>query len=151
MHWSGQISLHYMHKNKSERHISVPGTLEVAKYLGAQMCTGKNAEKESLSKIFAESIWLVWGGGVERMKRYSHMGIYYHPKVCSVCQGRNRVRLIVAPMCLMISCGEKLMAQQGDSPLLVDFVTSKPLWKMKRKKLEEIGHQSWAGKGFWLT
>lgn len=67
------------------------------------------------------------------MKRYSHMGIYYHPKVCSVCQGQNRVRLIVAPMCLMISCGEKLMAQQGDSPLLVDFVSSKPLKNGKKK------------------
>ena len=48
----------------------MPGTLEVSKYLGAQMYTGRNAEKENLSKIFAESKWLVlgeWSGEDEKV------------------------------------------------------------------------------------
>lgn len=105
----------------------MPGSLEVSKYLGAQMYRGRNAEKENLSRIFADSKWLVLGGGVGRMRKYSHLGICCHLKACSVRQGWDRLRLIAAPMYLMTSCGGKLMARQGESPLSVDFVSSSPL------------------------
>lgn len=53
------LPLIMIHRKKSERQISVPGTLEASKYWGAQMCTGRNAEEENLGKAFAEWIWLV--------------------------------------------------------------------------------------------
>lgn len=74
------------------------------------MYTGRNAEKENLSKIFVESKWLGLRGEVGRMRKYLHLGICCHLKVCSLCQGWDRSRLIADPMYLMTSCGEKSVA-----------------------------------------
>lgn len=94
------------------------------------MYTGRNAEKENLSKVFAESKWLFWEdevGTVGHEKVLPFGNLLSSQGKCSVCQSWDRSRLIAAPMYLMTSCGEKLMAQQGDSPLPVDFVSSRPL------------------------
>lgn len=46
----------------------------------------------------------------------------------------------------MTSCGEKLMAQQRDSSLPVDFMSPRPLWKMKRKKIKNKAKRNWSSK-----
>lgn len=108
----------------------MPETLEFSKYLGTQIYTGRNAEKDNLSKMFAESKCLFSGDGVGNVghEKVPPLGnLLSSQGKCGVRQSWDRSRLIAAPMNLMTSCGEKLMAQQGDSPLPVDFVSSRPL------------------------
>lgn len=86
-----------------------------------------------------------WFGVV---KRDSYTGICCHLKVCSICQGWNSYKAYCSTSHLLNDqLWRKINGTIRGFPSACGFCELQTFLKNEKKKLKEIGYQSWAGRG----